>query len=89
MNKWFEAGTYYSEYYPNSHNRSGAGTAVPSDDYQKDFALSARFDLTSWWIFKVEGHCIHGTGQIYDNPNNPVRGGAPWYLLALKTTFSF
>jgi hypothetical protein len=93
VNKWFETGVYYSEYYPDSYNRDGANRTVPQvlpcDAYQKDAALALRFDLTDWWIFKIEGHLIHGTGQLLDNNANPVRGGKPWYLLALKTTFSF
>jgi len=38
FNKWFEAGTYYTEYYSNVQQRDN------SLDYQKDLALSFRFD---------------------------------------------
>jgi len=89
FNKWFEAGTYYSEYYADSHNRSGAGLPAPSDGFQKDAALSLRFDPTSWWVFKIEGHCIHGTAQLSDNVDNPVRQDNIWFMLAVKTTISF
>ena len=89
FNKWFEAGTYYTEYYPNRNDRSGSTLAVHSDGYQKDTALALRFDPTDWWTFKVEGHYIRGTGQLFDNDDNPVRNSDGWFMLAVKTTFSF
>jgi hypothetical protein len=89
FNKWIEAGSYYTEYYADVHNRSGAGLAFPSDASQKDLALSLRYDVTDWWILKVEGHYIRGTAQLLDNAANPVRGDNGWWLLAVKTTFSF
>jgi hypothetical protein len=83
FNKWFDVGTYYTELYNDVTHRENPL------NYQKDAALSLRFDLTSWWIFKVEGHCIHGTGLLHDNLDNPNQNGKPWYMLAVKTTFSF
>lgn len=87
--KWFEAGTYYSEYYADTADRGGHERAVASDAYQKDLALSLRFDIKDWWIMKLEGHYIRGTGQIFDNARNPERNDDGWWLLAAKTTFSF
>jgi hypothetical protein len=89
FNKWFEAGTYYTESYNNVMDRGGSKLPVPSDAFQKDVALSLRFDLTDWWIFKVEGHCLNGTGLLFDNAANPVRNGNGWFMLAFKTTLSF
>jgi hypothetical protein len=89
FNKWFEAGTYYTEYYADVNNRSGTGLKFPSDGSQKDAALALRFDATDWWIFKIEAHYIRGTAQLLDNADNPVRNGAGWWMLALKTTVSF
>ena len=86
---WFQAGVYYTEDYANVAHRNGDGSAVPSDKYQKDAALSLRFDPTSWWVLKVEGHYIRGTALLYDNGSNPVRNGDGWFMLALKSTFSF
>jgi hypothetical protein len=85
FNKWAEAGVYYTEDYENTESTGN------SKDFQKDLALSLRFDLTDWWIFKVEGHYIHGTGLINDTAAN--RGitfdDRGWFMLALKTTVSF
>jgi hypothetical protein len=89
FNKWIEAGGYYTEYYAEANNPDGAGLPFPSDGNQKDAALSLRFDVTDWWIFKVEGHHINGTAQLLDNRSNPERGDNGWWMLAVKTTFSF
>lgn len=91
FNKWLQAGVYYTEYYADTSDRDGAGTAYPSDDYQKDLALSLRFDPTSWWVIKVEGHLMHGTALLDDTATDPESGrnSKPWYMLALKTTVSF
>ena len=87
FNKLFEAGTYYTEDYGDINNRDGHGKATPSDSYQKDWALAFRFDPKPWWTVKLEGHLIHGTALL--NQENPDRNGNAWYMLALKTTFSF
>jgi len=89
LTPWLELGTYYSEYFSDIDNRSGANTAVPSDAYQKDVAFSTRFDITDWWIFKLEGHYVRGTALLQNASLNPVRNGDGWWLFAAKTTFSF
>lgn len=85
FNKWAEAGVYYTEDYENTELTGN------SKDFQKDLALSLRFDLTDWWIFKVEGHYIHGTGLINDNAANSgmTYDDRGWFMLALKSTVSF
>jgi hypothetical protein len=83
FNKWFEAGTYYTEYYSNVQQRDN------SLDYQKDLALSFRFDPKPWWVLKLEGHYIRGTGLLDNNANNPNQNSGAWFMLAVKTTFSF
>lgn len=80
---WFQAGVYYMEDYENTDEENN------SADYQKDLALSLRFDPKDWWVFKVEGHYIHGTGLLDDNASNPVQNDNGWFMLAVKTTFSF
>ena len=86
VNKWLEVGTYYTEHYGDTSHRSGA-----ADASQKDWALSFRFDAKDWWIIKAEGHLIHGTALLQDQTRNPVaqQDDDAWFLLALKTTFSF
>lgn len=84
FNKWLEAGTYYTEYYGNVHNRSGSPNSS-----QKDLALSLRFDAKDWWIIKLEGHYLRGTALLQDSVNNPTRDDNGWFMFAAKTTFSF
>jgi hypothetical protein len=80
-----ETGLYYTEQYSDANDHNGGPTT-----YQKDLALSFRFDPKPWWIVKVEGHYITGTSLLQDDSNNPNRNsGRGWYMLALKNTFSF
>jgi len=84
INKWLEIGSYYTEYYADTHQRSGS-----ADASQKDLALSFRFDPKPWWILKLEGHYIRGTALLQDDAHNPTRDNNGWFMLAVKTTFSF
>lgn len=89
VNNWLELGTYYTEYYADTADRQGHALSVSSDAYQKDLALSSRFDITDWWLFKLEGHWIRGTALLQDGAHNPSRNGDSWWMFAAKTTFSF
>lgn len=89
VNDWLELGSYYTESYADTADRRGHNRGVSSDAYQKDTALSARFDFTDWWLFKVEGHWIRGTSLLQDSAHNPTRNGDSWWMFAAKTTFSF
>lgn len=84
VNPWFQIGTYYNEYYGDLNHIPG-----PSTSYQKDLALSFRFDPKPWWTLKLEGHYMRGTGLLDDNIDNPVQTDQPWYMVAMKTTFNF
>jgi hypothetical protein len=85
FNKYLEAGAYYTQFH------QLAPQTIPSQSRQNDAALSLRVDLKSWWIVKIEGHVIEGTGLLRDNADNPVasQNNDPWFMLAIKTTFSF
>ncbi len=83
---WFTPGAYYSIYYPDASRRSG------SAKYTHDIALTLRFDINAHWLFKVEGHFMHGTAALLPELND---GAAPqtldrdWGVLLLKTTAYF
>jgi hypothetical protein len=85
FNQWLEVGSYYTEYYEDITQRGN------SLDYQKDAALTVRFDPKPWWTLKVEGHFIRGTGLLHDPDNNPPaqQGDQGWFMILAKTTFSF
>jgi len=81
FNRWLELGAYYTE----DHETA----SLPSDKYQRDLAMAFRFDPKPWWQLKIEGHSLRGTGLLNDNHANPTRNEDAWFMLALKTTFSF
>ncbi len=84
---WFTPGVYYSVYYPNVHQRQGHAA------YQRDAAVTFRYDLNAHWLLKVEGHWMQGTAAL---DNRELNGGkdpkslAPeWGMLLVKTTAYF
>lgn len=83
---WLQTTAYYSLSYPNVDNRSGRA------NHQHDAALDLRFDITSHWLVKLEGHAMRGTAALSSDLNYGI---APadlvnvWYLLAAKTTVYF
>lgn len=88
----FEMASYYSVYYPNAHDKDGKRwTAQRMPNFlawQKDFSLTGRFDITSFWLIKAEVHRMNGTGlcNVLENATGLKKD---WTLLALKTTFNF
>jgi len=85
----FELGTYYSVFHPNWDNKDGEDLAVDHRAYQKDLALTARFDVTDNWILKLEGHLIKGTGQLEPSYNPEGFDEENWNMFAAKSTFYF
>jgi len=82
-----ELGTYYSSY-----RTELAGP--PAAQHIYDGAVTARVDLTKFWVVKVEGHFMDGYGDIYSahgfysdtNPN----GLAPrTNLVVVRTSWYF
>ncbi|MBT8340304.1 MAG: porin [Desulfatitalea sp.] len=93
---WFELGAYYSPYYPNSDDKDGnnfkntppsLGGPLPDHlAWQKDIALSCRFDITEGWTFKIEGHKVDGAAQVLA-VDNPDRSEPDWYYGAANSNF--
>lgn len=90
VNNWFEASSYYSVLYRDTRDKDGkkalaAGTATRDfEAWQKDFALTGRFDVSDNWIIKLEGHAMDGTAFAIGPPTDRY-----WYLWAAKATFTF
>jgi len=90
INTWLELGSYCSvsrEYF--RHNTS---VSIPPALKQKDYALSARFDLNEHVIFKLEGHYMDGAGKVFNTPAHPIALSSldtSWTMLAAKITLSF
>lgn len=88
----WEVGTYYGAFWGNRNDRNGDRFADVGDDrfraWQRDLALSLRWDVNEAWIVKVEAHAIDGTALLSDNVN-PDGYERHWFLFAAKTTLSF
>jgi hypothetical protein len=83
---WFTPGAYWSVLYPNMDVRHGRAA------YQHDIAGTLRFDVNAHWLFKVEGHYMHGTAALSAalNDNRPLGTlSRDWGVLLLKTTAYF
>jgi len=93
FNDWFEAGTYYSVYYPDSTDKDGddgVASGMYRYDYEgwlKDYALSLRFDINEFWTAKIEGHLMDGAALCLAVDNNELE--EDWYMIAAKLSFSF
>jgi hypothetical protein len=89
---WFEAGTYYAALFLDVDDRDGNGGGFTERHraYRKDLALSTRFDVNDFWLWKLEAHYMHGTAEVLDSdladPDNLARR---WGLFLVKTTVSF
>jgi hypothetical protein len=84
---WFTPGIYYSVYYESVEDRDARGA------YQRDAALTTRFDLNANWLLKLEGHLIRGTAAL-DNPdlNDAADRDSleqAWGMFLIKTTAYF
>lgn len=87
VNSWFTPGAYYSAHFDNVDERHRRG------GFQRDVAITTRYDLNAHWLLKLEGHVIHGTAAL-DNPalnNGTDRALLPqtWGLFLAKTTAYF
>ncbi len=98
----FEAGLYYSIFYQDENIKDGANLQTFGDimrsfgqvgfhDYnawQKDIALTTRFNISENWTIKLEGHFIDGTAFLFlhENPEGMEKRS---FLFACKITFSF
>ncbi len=94
--EWFTLGAYYAIYYPDKDDKDGDKLAAQEKPdhraWQKDLAVTFRFNLNEYWIVKVEGHAVDGSADVLsiDNPapDNDF-SESNWYYGAAKVTFSF
>lgn len=89
---WFELGGYYHETYGDRNNRDGMSLVnvgyVANDwnAWQKDTALTLRFDPVPNVVLKVEGHYDQGTWLLSETSGSEKKD---WYIFATKATVSF
>lgn len=82
----FEAGAYYTE----TWNSYPSATNPPSSNQRRDWTLALRYDYNDHLLFKIEGHAISGTRDMFNVPgvvNNNLKDSMS--LFAAKTTLSF
>jgi hypothetical protein len=91
--QWLEAGTYYSVHFVDVDDRSGSNATrfpVSHRAYQRDLAVSLRFDVNEHWLFKLEGHYMVGTAALNSTDVRETGELArTWGLFLAKTTLSF
>ncbi len=88
FNELFTLGTHYSVYYPNKDDKDGNLRVTKSDAWEKDLALSLRFDINEYTVFKIEGHSVDGTANV-NSTDNPIRTEDEFYYGVAKINFSF
>ena len=55
--------------------------------FQRDYAVSARFDVNGHWLWKLEAHFIDGAADLFAGQNpDPERY---WGMFLVKTTVTF
>jgi hypothetical protein len=91
LSRWFEAGSYYSVHFVDTSDRRGQGTRfMPAHRaYQRDLALSLRFDLNEHWLVKLEGHYLVGTAGLIAAEVTGAPLARVWSLFLAKTTLTF
>jgi len=83
---WLQLGAYYSLLFPDVSDRSGR------EAMQHDVAATARFDINSFWLVKLEAHYLNGTAALSPslNDNRPRSELArDWGVFLVKTTAYF
>jgi hypothetical protein len=92
FNKWFQAGSYLSEYYIKSPFAPPVGVV---DAHIFDKVITGRVDLNRFFNLKVEGHFINGYGAPYIYPdgfyftNNTQNLKPNTNALVVRTGFDF
>jgi len=72
----------YDEFYNDKDDHSNA------NNYRKDLALGARYDINSSWLVKVEWHDVEGTAMNLGMVNEGSMTD-DWSYFIVKTSFNF
>lgn len=91
FNDWFFLGAYYSEFYPDADDKEGDNQILyKNKGWEKDLALTLRFNINEFWILKIEGHAMDGAARVLiaDNADSDYTEDN-WYYGAAKMSVSF
>ncbi len=82
-------GGYASFQFNDVDNRSGDGLPVSHSAYQQDYAATGRYDISEFWLVKIEAHFLRGTAAVSqaDNPGGTLDKN--WALFLAQTVLSF
>jgi hypothetical protein len=83
VRRWLQPAAYYSLLYPDDDVRTGR------QNVQHDLAGTLRFDVTSYWLIKLEAHYMHGTASLAGSPEVRATLPANWGLFVVKATAYF
>jgi hypothetical protein len=89
---WFTPGLYYSALFPDIHGKPPPGQSDHRAKFQHDIAATLRYDITTNWLVKLEGHYMHGTAGLTSalNDNKPLNDlSKDWGVFLVKTTAYF
>ena len=90
--EWFQLSGYYSEFYSDKNDKDGKRYEMRGQPaymaWTKDLALTARFDISSHWLIKLEAHHLDGTDILYAT-ENPVVDEQNWNMFLARATFHF
>ncbi len=91
--KWATMGFSYGEYYPDAKDKDGEDIKDYIPDYwawQKDIAISVRFNLSDYFCVKLETHFYDGVGLLsMENNTPPGDVEQNWILYAVKSSLNF
>ena len=66
VNKWFEAGSYYSHYHITPSGGPGISSSYTDAElHDYDKVVTAKFTINKYTYFKVEGHFMDGNGTAH------------------------
>jgi hypothetical protein len=89
---WLQLSTYYAESFNDKDDKDGRGLVARGRPawhaWDDDLALTARFDITRHWLFKLEAH-FHDGGAALNSIENPDGFERDWTVLLGRATFYF
>jgi len=83
VTKKLQAGAYYTRY------KDASADPSDPDNYFRDWVISGRYEINSYFYAKIEGHFLDGAGQGFYGFNNPNGVTPQTKLLVSKIGFSF
>ena len=85
---WLSLGAYYGDYEQESFFDNPGNQSYPDYySYQKDTAISVKFEISKYWSIKLETHFMEGVNQIDDDFTSNME--KDWNLYAVKTSLCF